>query len=93
MYAANFADGVALRTLGRLKFSTSGVATINAGATSKTITPGVDVHPGSFVLLTPQANIGTRALWFTTDGPNERFTIHMSPSRGVPTKVAWLLVG
>jgi len=86
-------DGVALRATGRLKFSTSGVATINGGATSRTITPGVDINPSSFVLLTPKANIGTRALWFTTDGPNEHFTIHMSPSRGVATKVAWLLVG
>ena len=90
--ASNVA-GVALRTTGRLKFSTSGVATISGGATSRTITPGVDINPSSFVLLTPKANIGSRALWFTTDGPNERFTIHMTPSRGVPTKVAWLLVG
>jgi len=88
-----FSNRVALQTSGRLKFSTSGVATISGGATSRTITPGVDINPSSFVLLTPKANIGTRALWFTTDGPNERFTIHMSPSRGVPTKVAWLLVG
>jgi len=86
-------NGIALQTFGRLKLSTSGVATINAGATSKTLTPGVDINPSSFVLLTPKANIGTRALWFTTDGPNERFTIRMSPSRSVPTKVAWLLVG
>ena len=91
--AVNAVGGVALRAAGRLKFSTSGVATISGGATSRTITPGVDINPSSFVLLTPKANIGTRALWFTTDGPNERFTIHMSPSRGVPTKVAWLLVG
>jgi hypothetical protein len=85
--------GIALKTDGRLKLSTSGVATINAGQKSKTITPGVDINSGSFVLLTPKANIGGRALWFTTDGPNERFTIHMSSARGISTKVAWLLLG
>jgi len=92
-FGGDVGEGIALKTSGRLKFSTSGVATIKAGMTGKTITPGVDVNPGSFVLLTPKANIGSRALWFSTDGPNERFTIHMSPSRGVATKVAWLLVG
>jgi hypothetical protein len=69
------------------------VATINAGSTSKTITPGVDINTGSFVLLTPKANLGGRALWFTTDGPNERFTIHISSPRGSSTKIAWLLCG
>lgn len=85
--------GVALRAEGRLRLSTSGVARISAGSKSKTITPGVDINPSSFVLLTAKANIGARTLWFTTDGPNERFTIHMSSARNVSTKVAWLLVG
>jgi hypothetical protein len=86
-------NGLALRANGRAQFSTSGVATINAGSTSKTITPGVNVTSGSFVLLTPKANIGTRALWFTTDAPNNRFTIRMSSARSSGTKVAWLLLG
>jgi hypothetical protein len=69
------------------------VATLTAGSTSKTITPGVDITSSSFVLLTPKVNIGSRALWFTTDATNNRFTIHMSSSRPSGTAVAWLLLG
>lgn len=86
--------GYALRTSGRVRADgVSGVATIRAGQTSKTITPGVDVTSASFVLLTPKANIGSRALWFTTDATANTFTIHMSTSRSSSTKVAWLLLG
>ncbi|HEX6128817.1 MAG TPA: hypothetical protein VF071_07350 [Candidatus Limnocylindria bacterium] len=86
-------NGFALRTAGRTKLSTSGVATIAAGSTSKTVTPGVDVTSGSFVLLTPKANIGSRALWFTTNASANTFTIRLSSSRSSGTKVAWLLLG
>jgi hypothetical protein len=86
-------SGLALQTVGRAKFSTSGVATINAGNISVTVTPGVNVTSGSFVLLTPKANIGTRALWFTTDATHNKFTIRMSSSRSSGTRVAWLLLG
>jgi hypothetical protein len=85
--------GIALQTQGRTKFSTSGVATINTGNISVTIAPGVNITSGSFVLLTPKANIGTRTLWFTTNPTTNRFTIHMSSSRSRGTKVAWLLLG
>jgi hypothetical protein len=84
---------VALQTNGRTKLSTSGVASISAGSTSKTITPGVNVTANSFVLLTPKANLGTRALWFTTNATADTFAIHISSSRSSATKVAWLLLG
>jgi hypothetical protein len=93
VYAANGVAGVALKTAGRATFSTSGVATITAGSTSRTVTPGVSVTSGSFVLLTPKVKISGRDLWFTTDTTNDRFTIHMSSSRSSGTKVAWLLLG
>jgi hypothetical protein len=51
------------------------------------------VTSGTFVLLTPKANIGTRALWFTTSTTNDRITIHMSSARSSSTKVAWLMLG
>jgi hypothetical protein len=92
MYAVNDA-GLALQTAGRAKFSTSGVATITAGSTSKTVTPGVNVTSGSFVLLTPKVKLSGRDLWFTTDAAGNKFTIHMSSSRSSGTKVAWLLLG
>jgi hypothetical protein len=90
---ANNGAGVALKADGRTKLSTSGVASISAGSTSKTITPNVNVTSSSFVLLTPKAKLGGRDLWFTTDAANNRFTIHMSSSRSSGTKVAWLLLG
>jgi hypothetical protein len=92
-YKGPGSTGFALRITGRALFSTSGVATINAGSTSKTITPGLNVTSDSFVLLTPKANIGTRALWFTIDAGANTFTIRMSSSRSAGTQVAWLLLG
>jgi hypothetical protein len=86
-------SGVALQATGRTKLSTSGVATIVAGSTSKTITPGVNVTSGSFVLLTPKVKLSGRDLWFTTDASGDKFTIHMSQSRSSGTEVAWLLLG
>jgi hypothetical protein len=92
VYATN-STGLALKAVGRTKLSTSGVTTITAGHASKVITPGVNVTSSSFVLLTPKANIGSRALWFTTDASGNKFTIHMSSSRSSGTLVAWLLLG
>src|SRR4029453_8307575 len=88
-----YPTGVALQAQGRIKFTTSGVATIPAGATSKTISPGVNVTLGSFVLLTPKANLGSRALWFTTNATANTFRINKSSTRSRGTRIAWLLVG
>jgi hypothetical protein len=71
----------------------SGVAVIPGGATSTTVTPGVDVVPGAFVLLTPRRNLGGRDLWYTTNAKADTFTIHISEGRPRPTPVAWLLIG
>jgi hypothetical protein len=87
-------SGFALRTSGRLKADkVSGVATIPAGSTGVTVTPNVNVTGGSFVLLTPKANIGSRSLWFTTNSTVNTFRIRMGSSRSSNTKVAWLLLG
>jgi hypothetical protein len=86
-------SGYALQTFGRLSLDTSGVATIPAGTTSKEVTPGVDVTAGSFVLLTPGADIGTRRLWFTKNTTASTITIRMSSARTKATKISWLLLG
>jgi len=92
--AAVTTSGFALATTGRVKHGqVSGVKSIPAGRTSVTFTPGVDVTSGSFVLLTAKANIGSRALWYTTDPTNNRITIRMSSSRSKPTSIAWLMLG
>lgn len=93
LYAAS-QDGVAILSRGRVKLQhVSGVTTIAAGSTSKTVTLTVNVTAGSFVLLTPKANIGSRALWFTTDPANNQIKVHMSSSRPSNTRVAWLMLG
>jgi hypothetical protein len=51
--------GFALRTSGRVRAEkVSGVASIPAGATSVTVSPGVDITSGSFVLLSPKPTWG-----------------------------------
>jgi len=84
---------VALQAIGRLRFSTSGVANIAAGTTTRVVTPGVDVLTSSFVLLTPAADIGARRLWFTVNATANTFTVHLTPAPTVATRIAWLLVG
>lgn len=92
--AASDPKGKALVINGRIRVDgVSGVAIIPAGTASITFTPGVDLVNSSFVLLTPKANIGARALWFSTNTIANTITIHMSPSRPKRTNVAWLLLG
>lgn len=91
---ATATTGFALRTSGRLKVDkVSGVASIPAGATSVTVSPGVDVTDSSFVLLTPMVNLGGRDLWVSLDPSADTVTIRISTQRGSVTKVAWLLLG
>jgi hypothetical protein len=83
--------GRALRAQGRIQvLAVSGVATIQAGRKARTVSLPVDVNALTFVLLTPMANIGSRALWFTKKAAANQIAIRMSPARGAATKVAWL---
>ncbi|HEY2917340.1 MAG TPA: hypothetical protein VGI98_09040 [Candidatus Limnocylindrales bacterium] len=85
--------GYAFHGAGRFRLDkVSGVATIAANATSVKVTPGTDVTTGSFVLLTAQANIGTRSLYYMVDAAGDTITIHISSSRTSSTVVAWLLL-
>lgn len=93
IHALNAGGGLAFKATGRVKFSTSGVATIKPHTASTTVTPGVNVASTSFVLLTPRTNMGGASLWFTIDAANDRFTIHTNVSRNSGVKVAWLLLG
>jgi hypothetical protein len=68
----------------------SGVATIAAGARSKTVNPGVDINARTFVPLTPMDDVGERSLWFRKNVNTDTFTIRMSATRGRATRVAWL---
>jgi hypothetical protein len=89
-----FDSGFALATRGRvLHTDISGVATIPIGKTSVTVHTYVNVVPAAFVLLTPNANLGTRSLWYTTKPATDAITIHISTARTSATRIAWLLLG
>lgn len=86
-------NGYAIRGKGRVRFDRiSGVRTIPAGSTGVTVSPGVTVTSGSFVLLSPKADLGARGLWFTTNMANNTFRIRISSSRSSDTKIGWLLM-
>lgn len=86
--------GYALETAsGRVKLAgISGVATIPGGKSSVTVKPGVPIGNTTFVLLTPLANIGSRALWFTKEGSAGDIVIHLGSSRNNDMKVAYLVL-
>lgn len=92
---AETTKGVALKTIGRVQLTrVSGVAVIPSGANHITVTPGVDILRGSFALLTPHSDIGTRRLWYTLDAAANTLTIHLSSiARPAAIAVSWLLLG
>ena len=74
--------------------SQSGIASIPAGQKTWTSVPDnkTSITAASFVLLTPNSDIGTRRLWFTKNLVANTFTIHVSASRTKAIKVAWVLL-
>jgi hypothetical protein len=86
--------GWAIQSSGRVSFGkVSGIATIAAGTATKVVSPGVDLASATFVLLTPRANLGTRALWYSLDTVANTFTIHVSSNLGGAAAVGWLVIG
>lgn len=94
-FAASAAGGFALKTSGRVSFAkVSGVATILAGKTSSAIiSTGTDITTSSYVLLSPQADPGSRRIWAKLDATNNTVTIRTNAASTAALKVAWLLVG
>lgn len=84
--------GLGLRVAsGRVRLDqASGVATIKAGTSSRTISPGFDINLATFVLLTPMSNLAGRSLWFTKNASTDTIALHMSSARSSTTMVAWL---
>ena len=83
----------AVVTVGRLAFDRSGVATIPAGATGVSVSvTRSPLRNSSFILLTPQANLGGRSLWYVMDVQARKFSVRMSSSRSSATRVSWLIL-
>jgi hypothetical protein len=88
---ASSSSGFGLKSTGRVSLSkASGVATILAGNTVVQVTPGTDIVSGTFIILTAQADPGTRRLWATTNITTNVITLHASSAVTSDLKVAWL---
>lgn len=85
--------GLALNALGPAKFSLSGLASIAAGAKSKTVT-GVSLRPESLVLATVQNNAGVSVAYVVPNVSLSKITINLDKvvPVGKTAKVAWFVV-
>ena len=80
---------------GRVRFDNSvGLATIAAGTTSVTVTPGIDLTATSAVVATLQGASGGALVYrVSIDATADRFTIHLTKNTTVAVKVAWHVFG
>ena len=87
-------DGRALQANGRVRFSTSGVATIPAGASEVIVTPAFRVVSSAKVLATAQGDAGslTTVRFVTIDPAADTFTVHMTEPVTASTTVAWFVL-
>lgn len=88
--------GTALRTVGRVRFDNSvGIATIALGASSVTVTPGIDLTATSAVVATLQGSAGgtTSVRYLTVNATTDTFTIYLTAKTTAAVKVAWHVFG
>jgi hypothetical protein len=89
-------SGVALRTVGKVRFDNSvGLATIASGTKSVTVTPGIDLTTTSAVVATLQGNPGgtTTVQRVAIDTAADTFTIYLTANSTASVKVAWHVFG
>jgi hypothetical protein len=90
--ASSFGYGLRVAR-GRIKVDeVSGIATIAKGRKSVNVRPGVDINANTFILLTPNANLGSRSFWVRMDDENDRFSIRISSARASETSFGWLMI-
>jgi hypothetical protein len=87
-------EGRALQASGRVRFSTSGVATVLAGVSNVTVTPTFRVVSSAKVLATAQADPGNGAAvrFVSIDPAANAFTVHLTRPVADPTPVAWFVL-
>jgi hypothetical protein len=97
VYAATggLKSGTALRTVGKVRFDNSvGIATVAAGNSSITVTPGIDLTATSAVVATLQGPAGGALVArVSTNATTDKFTIYLTRSTTVAAKVAWHVFG
>jgi hypothetical protein len=94
--SANPKVGTALQAIGKVKFDNSvGIATIAAGTSSVTVTPGIDLTATSAVVATLQGSAGgtTAVRCVTVNATADTFTIYLTATATAAVKVAWHVFG
>jgi hypothetical protein len=94
--AISSGSGQAFKAQGRVSFSTSGLTSLAAGATSKTITPGSALVASSRILCTLESNQAGLAIQrVTKDTTLDTFKVYLSVAvaSGKSAKVAWFVIG
>jgi hypothetical protein len=88
-------SGLALRTVGRVRFDNSvGIATVAAGTSSVTVTPGIDLTATSAVVATLQGSAGgTLVERVSVNATTDQFTIYLTKNTTAAVKVAWHVFG
>jgi hypothetical protein len=88
------ADGFAVHTTnGRLRFDgISGIVVLPADKTEVEIDTDVPVNQNTFVLLSPQANLGQKGLWYQIPEDTGKITVRISASRPKDSRIAYLIL-
>ena len=88
------AEGYALHSVhGRARFDgISGVVVIKADETEVEIETDVPVNQNTFVLLTPQANLGKKGLWYQVPEDTGKITVRISEARPKDSRIAYLIL-
>jgi len=93
---AGLKKGLALRTIGRVRFDSSvGIATIASGTKSVTVTPGINLVTTSAVVATLQGNPGgsMTVQRVEVDAAADTFTIYLTANAATTVTVAWHVFG
>ena len=89
-------SGLALQTIGRVRFDNSvGIATIASGTSSVTVTPGIDLTATSAVVATLQGDAGgsTTVKRVVVNATADTLTIYLTANATAAVKVAWHVFG
>ena len=89
-------SGTALQAIGKVRFDKSvGIATIAAGTSGVTVTPGIDLTTTSAVVATLQGDAGgsTTVKRVSLNPTTDQFTIYLTANATAAVKVAWHVFG
>ena len=86
--------GRALNVAGRVKFSTSGLATVASGSNQKIVNPGIPLSGTSKVLATLMGNAGgsVTVKRVAVDAAADTFTIFLTGASANDVSVAWFVL-